>query len=351
MLQKSNTPIVSTTPPTTPPSALTESIAKYVLASEPIKKFSDDIAMVQKEWTPAGKLDILETESRECRKLASPTTFAERCLNYIGSSSLRQTILLTRAAALDNDEAQARKKNEELKLSAAVVVETLYQKLFAFNPCLQYALGVLKSAIAVRESRTDDTGGKLDWQATWLDEGARAFFHLSGAAVDAHGRLPYELDSLIRSGQRLILDYDPSGEAGSILRILGDILADASALGCLSDAAIVSVDGQISFSCGTSADAVQGAARDLIDTVELHRTTALKLDYETAIEHLYGKPSDFADIARSAIKQIENTENEVRRSITRAVFPNVEGLALLRDLYPAERARELAKARRLLSPS
>lgn len=348
MLQKSITSIVTTPPPSEPPSILSESIARYVLASEPIKQFAAGITMVQQEWTPAGKLDILETESNECRKLATATTRTERCLNYIGACSERQTAILARAAALDNDRAHVEVKNEELKLRAAVIVESLYQSLFEFNPSLRTALGLLKAAIATAQTRTTHTGGERDWQSTWLDRGANAFFELNGVSLGADTRHSYELSSLIRSGQRLILDYNLPGEAVTIFNTLGDMLAHSSALQCLSDAAIVSVDGQVSSSCGTNAEMVQEAARDIIDKVKLHRSSSLSLDWDTAINHIYGTPSRFVVRARSTIEQIKNTENEVRWCITRAIFPAIGGLSLLRDLYPADRAQALVKARNFL---
>lgn len=349
MLQKSNTSIVTTPPPSESPSSLTESIARYVLASEPIKQFAEGISMVQQEWTPAGKLDILETESNECRKLAVATTRTERCLNYIGARSERQTALLARAAALDNERADIEVKKEELKLRAAVIVESLYQSLFEFNPSLRTALGLMKAAIATAETRTTHVGGERDWQSTWFDRGANAFFELNGVNLGADSRHSYELSSLIRSGQRLILDYNLPGEAVTIFKTMGDMLAPSSALQCLSDAAIVSVDGQVSSSCGTNAEMVQEAARDIIDKVEHLRSAAsLGWDWDTLIDNIYGTPSRFVGRAKSTIRQINNTENEVRWCITRAIFPTIGGLSLLRDLYPADRAQELVKARDFL---
>jgi hypothetical protein len=325
--------------------SLTDSITKYVLKSESVKTSAADfIAHVKKITTPPGKLDIMRTEEQECLRLAQPTSNAEQLLNFLDCPSKRQAPLRARIDELRLTIKHAEIKNEEARLLAGVIVECLYEELFTFNSGLQDALGLFHTVVALASKDPLMLGGKADWEATWLERGAKAFFALSGTPLDQPGERSEHLNSVLRLGQNILINSDPGAWHETSFRQLRDILAASGEIRSLNGAAIISRDGAISLSCNIDVEKLQQAARKVISPPPIERSDEDEpIGADERRTHTRAIMGSFIGLAEGAITQIENTNNEVRRCIMKALFPHTPGLKLLRELYPQDRAEELVR--------
>jgi hypothetical protein len=325
--------------------SLAESIANCVLKSGLVKdSVAKHVTSVKKFTTPPGELDIMKTEQQEYLKLAQPTTLTEHFLTFFGRSSQRQAPLLAHASKLRADIRDAEILNEEIRLIAAITVEYLHQQLFAFNSDLQDALCLFTTTVALANTDPLKVGGKADWEATWLVDGAKAFFALSDIPLDEHGERFKGMEHNLRQGQKILINSDPGAWHETSFRQLGKILVASGEARCLNGAAIVSRDETISLSCNLDVEKIQQAARDVIAPPTISRSDEDEpIGYEERRAQTRAIMRSFIELAEEAIAQIEKTDNEIRRCIMKTLFPNTQGLTLLRELYPQRRAEELIR--------
>lgn len=313
--------------------SLEQTVSEYILASKFINKQSDAVARIRDGGIPASRLHTMEVEATECLRLSAPSTIQERFLDTFGSSSPRQAALVSRASQIREDFLAAKLTNATLSLEAARLVTSAQVELFSMNFSLHRSIGLLTTYVLLddlQHSRWENFH-KASYR---LDEEARAQFASFGLKKDANGWIPEENYWAIKNAQNVLLTCGSIARRQVAHRLQHAIVASIPFMDALHDAAITSKDRKVIIPCNLGGEALQRSARELSEQLELFLSPQSNEDTQIKALIESDKLTDHVvRLASVALEHVANTEDGIRRSIQKTLFPDMKGLPSLEKLY------------------